>query len=103
MTAARKRTGLWDMANVAREEANRIRHVQDALVRHGDLEQPHAGQIAKADAFDDIADLILTIIPVKREVGALIAPIAAARARGAGHADPPPDAGNETSDDHPDN
>ncbi len=93
MTAARKRTGLWEMANAAREEADRIRCVQGALVRHGDLDCPHPGQMAKADIFDDIADLLLTIIPVTREVGRLIAPSVAARARGAGH---------ETSDDHPD-
>lgn len=99
MTAARKRTGLLDMALVAREEADRIRLVQAVLVKEGDLERPSAGQIRKADAFDDIADLIHTIIPVKREVGAIIAPIAAARARGAGNADPPPQGDQQAGDD----
>lgn len=79
------------MANVAREEAGRIR-VTQAARRRAFGEEAHAGQIAKADAFDDIADLILTIIPVKAQVAALLAPIAGARAKSAGNADPPEEA-----------
>lgn len=91
MTAARKRTGLWEMVAAARDEANRIRSVQAGLVRMGELEAEHPDQIRKADAFDDIADLIRTIIPVKEQVAALLAPIAAARARGVVQIEPPPD------------
>lgn len=82
------------MLIAASREAERIRLTQESLVRIGALERPHPDQIAKADAFDDIADLIRTIIPVKEEIAAILAPIAKARAAGA---DPP-----ARSDEHDD-
>ncbi|MDR6431265.1 hypothetical protein [Brucella pseudogrignonensis] len=85
----RKRAGLWTMLQTASSEAHRINGVQDALVRNGMRDKPCPNQIAKANVFTDIADLISSIIPVKEDVAKVLAPVAQARAKSgqAGFAD----------------
>ena len=77
----RKRAGLWTMLQTASSEAHRINGIQEALVRNGMRDKPCPDQIAKADVFADIADLISTIIPVKEDVAKVLAPVAKARAK----------------------
>lgn len=77
----RKRAGLWTMLQTASSEAHRINGIQEALVRNGIRDKPCPAQIAKADVFADIADLISTIIPVKEDVAKVLAPVAKARAK----------------------
>lgn len=85
----RKRAGLWAMLQAASSEAHRINGIQEALVRNGMRDKPCPNQIAKADVFSDIADLISSIIPVKEDVAKVLAPVAQARAKSgqAGFAD----------------
>lgn len=90
---SRKRAGLWTMLQTASSEADRIYGIQKALVRNGMRDKPCPDQIAKADVFSDIADLISTIIPVKADVAKVLAPVAKARAKPGqtGFADQQPD------------
>lgn len=97
MSGGRKRTGLLDMAMVAREEAERIRASQTALIRLGELRKPHPSQMSKAEAFDDIADLILKIIPVKSRVADIIRTVSIGMDRDRDH-DPPADLINPDDD-----
>lgn len=76
MTKPRVKAGLFEMARVAGAEARRIRHTQDLLVR----DEAHAGQIRKAEVFEDIERLIYTIVPVQDEVRRVLTPVARARA-----------------------
>lgn len=78
---SRKRAGLWTMLQTASSEAHRINGIQEALVRTGMRDEPCPDQIAKANVFSDIADLISTIIPVKEDVAKVLAPVAKARAK----------------------
>lgn len=97
---SRKRAGLWTMLQTARSEGDRIKGVQEALVRKGIRDNPCPDQMAKAHTFLDIADLISTIIPVKEDVAKVLAPVAQARAKSGqtGFADQQTDNHEDNSD-----
>ena len=84
----------------ASSEADRIYGIQKALVRNGMRDKPCPDQIAKADVFTDIADLLAPITPVKEDVAKVVAPVARARAKPgqAGFADQQPDNQTDSSE-----
>lgn len=70
----RKRRSLNDMMLAAEEHARDLRRMAASLDRHPDIA---TGRTAGSDAecFEDIADLIATIIPVKAQVGRILATV----------------------------
>lgn len=80
MSEQRKRAGLTEMALLAGEEARRIRVVQAGLVRHGSLAQPHAGQIRRAEVFEDMERIFFAMQAVRSEVQRILAPVLRAMA-----------------------
>lgn len=77
---ARKKAGLWEMAEIAGNEAERIRSTQAALVNGGINKEPVASEIRRAEVFEDIERLIFTMMPVKTKVAEVMRPIAQAMA-----------------------
>jgi hypothetical protein len=78
--AGRKKAGLWEMAEVAGAEAERIRSTQAALVKYGANKEVIASEIRRAEVFEDIERLIYTMMPVKAKVAEVMRPIAQAMA-----------------------
>jgi hypothetical protein len=64
------------MAGVALDEASRIRTTQAAIAKING--SPSAEQIRKAEVFEDIANLIFAIQPVREPVLKILAPVLAA-------------------------
>lgn len=75
---ARKKAGLWEMAEVVGTEAERVRSSQAAIVKAGYA--PIASEIRKAEVLEDLERLIYTMMPVKAKVAEVMRPIAQAMA-----------------------
>lgn len=74
-----KRPDLWEMLVTCVEEADRIKTTQRAIVRNGLAPSMNAAAMRKAEVFDAMGRMIEAMIPVQKEVRALIAIVLAER------------------------
>jgi hypothetical protein len=68
----RARAGMWQLVIANADEAARIRSTQAALVEAGIREAPDPTQMRRADTFEDAADFIRALIPVRAEIDAIL-------------------------------
>lgn len=92
----RKRRSLTDMMCAAHDRAIILRGWEARRREDGDLRTAESAA-NEAECFEDLADLVGTIIPVAKEVGRLLRTVSIPVRVDGGRPEPPP---RESDDDH---
>lgn len=67
----KRRVGAYEMIVLCEKMAREIRASQAALIRAGDRDEPHEGQIRRAEVLDAIADFVTRARPFASDIRAM--------------------------------
>lgn len=90
----RKRRNLTDMMFAAHDRALVLRGWEARRRKDGDLRTAESAA-NEAECFEDLADLVGTIIPVAKEIGRILRTVSIPVRVDAGRPEPPPREGDE--------